>query len=317
MSAQVTRVIALCFVLVLLVAAAAAMLLREARRRELEGRAVQAASGAAAVPRASGSGVTAFLRRLGDGIRRHTRLYSPQDIEQLQGLILAAGYNPRQVLPIVIGAKLVMMVLAPALAAALAYLMVTSIVWRILVVVAGFYVGILGPDQVLGALRRPYIDALRRGMPEALDLLVICGEAGMGLESSLERVSGEMRRSNPAMAVVLSRLLDDLRVLPDRGQAFRNFGRRAGIEGLQRLGTMLGQSLQYGTPLSRALRAVALDLRRERMNELEEKAVRLPALLVFPVVLFIMPSLYIVLLGTSFLRLHDVLHGITTLLPVP
>ena len=68
---------------------------------------------------------------------------------------------------------------------------------------------------------------------------------------------------------------------------------------------MLGQSLQYGTPLSHALRAVAVELRRERMNKLEEKAVRLPALLVFPMIFFIMPSLYIVLLGTSFLRLYD------------
>ena len=76
---------------------------------------------------------------------------------------------------------------------------------------------------------------------------------------------------------------------------------------MRRFGTMLGQSLQYGTPLGDALRAIADELRRDRMNKLEEKAVKLPAKLIFPLIFFIMPSLYIVLLGTSFMRLYDAL----------
>jgi tight adherence protein C len=79
---------------------------------------------------------------------------------------------------------------------------------------------------------------------------------------------------------------------------------------------MLGQSLQYGIPLSHALRAVAAELRRERMNKLEENAVKLPAKLIFPLILFIMPSLYIVLLGASFMRLYDALGAFTSTLPV-
>jgi tight adherence protein C len=124
-----------------------------------------------------------------------------------------------------------------------------------------------------------------------------------------------MALSNRPMAVALSTLLDDLRVLPDRREAFTNFGARSGVEGLRRMATMLGQSLQYGTPLSNALRAVAGELRRQRMSDLEAKAVKLPALLIFPMVFFIMPSLYIVLLGTSFLRLYDTLGQFTTHLP--
>jgi tight adherence protein C len=104
-------------------------------------------------------------------------------------------------------------------------------------------------------------------------------------------------------------------MLPDRRKAFANFGNRSGVEGLQRLAAMLGQALQYGTPLSQALRGVANELRHERMNKLEEKAVRLPALLIFPLIFFIMPSLYIVLLGTSFLQLYDALSTFTSTLP--
>jgi tight adherence protein C len=167
----------------------------------------------------------------------------------------------------------------------------------------------MGPEWGLTLLRRPYLAALRRGVPDALDLLVVCSEAGMGLESALEHVSQEIRHSNPAISVALSKLLDELRVLPDRRDAFRNFADRTGVEGARRVATMLGQSMQYGTPLSQALRTVALDLRRERMIALEAKAVRLPVLLVMPLILFIMPSLFIVLAGPAILHLTDALHA--------
>jgi tight adherence protein C len=187
---------------------------------------------------------------------------------------------------------------------------------RLAIIGVGLLAGILGPEAALALLRRPYVAALQRGTPDALDLLVVCSEAGMGLESALERVSTEMLRSNRPTAIALGALLDDLRVLPDRREAFAAFGDRSGVEGMQRLATMLTQSLQYGTPLSHALRAVATELRRERANQLEERATKLPAKLIFPMVLFIMPSLYIVLLGTSFLRLYDALAKFTATLPV-
>jgi tight adherence protein C len=181
----------------------------------------------------------------------------------------------------------------------------------VLIISFGGMAGVMGPEVILAFVRRRFVSDLRRGTPDALDLLVVCSEAGMALESALERVSQEMRMSNRAMASVLAGLLDDLRVLPDRREAFTNLGTRSGLDGLKRVGTMLSQSLQYGTPLSRALRAVAEELRRERMNRLEENAVKLPAQLIFPLILFIMPSLYIVLLGPSFMKLYDALHAIS------
>ena len=159
-----------------------------------------------------------------------------------------------------------------------------------------------------GLLRRRYMAALRRGIPDALDLLVVCSEAGMALESALEHVSVEIQHSNPPVAVALAKLLDELLVLPDRREAFRNFGDRTGIEGAKRLATMLGQAMQYGTPLSQVLRTIAVDLRRERINALETKAARLPVLLVMPLILFIMPSMFIVLAGPAMLQLATTLH---------
>jgi tight adherence protein C len=168
--------------------------------------------------------------------------------------------------------------------------------------------------MMLYFFRRPYVAALRRGLPDALDLLVICTESGMALEMALEQVAKEIAASNPSIAVALTKLLDELRVLPDRRAAFENFGRRSGIDGFRRLAAMLGQTLQFGTPIAEALRAVAFELRRERMVAMEGRCAKLPALLVMPLILFIMPALFIVLAASPILRVLDSLrhmaHGV-------
>jgi len=126
----------------------------------------------------------------------------------------------------------------------------------------------------------------------------------MGLESALERVAQEMRRSNTAMAGLLDGLLDDLRVLP-RQEAFAKLATRSDHEGLRRLGMMISQSMQHGTPLGHVLRAVADELRRDRLVKLEERAHKLGAKLIVPMVLFLLPAMGIVLGASSFLRLID------------
>jgi tight adherence protein C len=286
----------------LLVAAASALIWQEARARDQQAHVVQAVLGGPQTDRLAG--VVGYLQGLGERFRG---FYSPKNLEHLRAVIQAAGFNPHRTLPLLVGCKVAMMVLLPAMAAVGASFL-SSPQTRLVMIGAGVIAGIAGPDWILGAVRRRFTAAVQRGTPDALDLLVVCSEAGMGLESALERVSQEMQHSNRAIASVLSGLLDDLRVLPNRRDAFENMATRSGVEGLQRFGTMLGQSLQYGTPLSHALRAVAAELRRERMNKLEEKAVKLPAMLIFPMIFFIMPSLYIVLLGPSFMHLYDALY---------
>jgi tight adherence protein C len=150
-------------------------------------------------------------------------------------------------------------------------------------------------------LRRRFNAAIRRGTPDTIDLLVVCSEAGMGLESALERVAGEMNRSNPAMARVLYGLLDDLRVLPNRHDAFEKLGSMS--EGLRRLGTMISQSMQYGTPLSQALRSIATELRQESITKLEERAHKLGAKLTIPMVLFMLPAMFIIMGASPLLHL--------------
>jgi tight adherence protein C len=302
---------------VLMVVAAALMLMREATASRLDERINELIPGQGglsgqAVPLPLG-GFGRLLRRLGERLGGATRFYSEQDLGALESAITAAGMNAPRVLPMILGTKALLAVLIPMAAVIYGLLAGLSGATDFLLIAVSLPLGLLGPDWVLYFVRRPYLAALRRGLPDALDLLVVCTEAGMGLESALAHVATEIAGANPAIAVALSTLLDELRVLPDRREAFANFGRRSGVEAIRRLATMLGQTLNYGTPLADALRAVSTDLRRERMVALEARCSRLPALLVLPLIIFIMPALFIVLAGSPVLRLLDSLHSMTHL----
>jgi tight adherence protein C len=165
----------------------------------------------------------------------------------------------------------------------------------------GVVIGIMGPRLILMVLKRRFDAAIRLGTPDTIDLLVVCSEAGMGLEGGVERVAAEMKETNPAMAQVLRGLLDDLRILPNRSEAFEKLGLKS--DGLRRFGTVVSQTLQYGTPLGQALRGIAVDLRRERITKLEERAHKLGAKLTVPMVLFMLPAMFVILGGSPFLHL--------------
>jgi tight adherence protein C len=293
---------------VLLVGVALLMMLRGLTARTLEQR-VRGYTSPHATEAIPSTTPIDFLGRLlsglGEMVRGRTRLYSERDIATLESLIAASGMKPRNVLPVLLGLKVVLLIGVPAAALLYAEAAGMTLKQQGFATLLALPVGVLGPDWTIAYLRRPYLRALRRGVPDALDLLVVCTEAGMGMETALEHISQEMEASNPPMAMALSRLLDDIRVLPDRRDAFRNFADRTGVAGAKRVSTMMAQSMQYGTPMSQALRAVAIDLRRERVQALEARAARLPVLLTLPLILFIMPSLFIVLIGPTIMGLSD------------
>ena len=301
-------ILAIILSMILLMTAIINMVASEMQARRLNAHVQHAISVGFVAPRSPFAGMLGRLQWVGDWTRR---FYAPGNLDHLRGMIQASGFNPHKMLPIVLGAKLTLTLLI-LLAGIFGSIFVVSFQLKIVTVGAGFMLGIMGPERVLGFIRNRFQVALQRGTPDALDLLVVCSEAGMGLESALERVAEEMVHSNRAISSVLFSLLDDLRVLPDQRDAFRNLGTRSGVDSLRRFGTMLSQSIQYGTPIGQVLRAVADELRRERMNKLEEMAIKLPAKLIFPLIFFIMPSLYIVLLGPSFLGLFDSMASAST-----
>ena len=304
----------LVFAAILLIAMAAILMLRDTAARDMEDRVLTATRRRLPVESTNAGselfGVRRLLQWIGEAIRGNPNFYATKDILVLEGMIAGSGMNAARVLPMVLGLKAVLIFAVPLVGFLYAYFAGFSTRATIATLFVCVPLGMLAPDWALAWLRRPYQAQLRQGIPDALDLLVVCSEAGMALEGALEHVSNEIRHSNPAVSVALAKLLDELLVLPDRREAFKRFGERTGIEGARRLATMLGQSMQYGTPLSQVLRTIAIDLRRERMQALEAKAARLPVLLVLPLILFIMPSLFIVLAGPSVLNLTATLHAV-------
>jgi tight adherence protein C len=232
---------------------------------------------------------------------RYRHFYAEENLEQLKTILQSAGFNHHRTLPIWIGFKTVSMVMFPIVALLLAQLLASSRSDVLVLTLIGVMMGILTPRLILSIMRRRFNAAIRLGTPDTIDLLVVCSQAGMGLESGLERVAHEMNQANPAMARVLHGLLDDLRILPSRIEAFEKLA--ATSEGLRRFGTMVSQSLHYGTPLGQALRNIALDLRRERMTKLEERAHKLGAKLTIPMVLFLLPAMFVILGASPFLHL--------------
>ena len=178
---------------------------------------------------------------------------------------------------------------------------------------ASFVVGMMLPNWVIALIRRPYQTALRRGIPDALDLMVVCAEAGLGLESAVERVAQEMNQSNRPVGVEFSLLTHEMRIMPDRRIALTNLAERTGQPALKRLAGTIAQTLKYGTPLSQGLRTLAAEMRDERMIQFEERAGKLPALLVMPMMLFILPCLFIIILGKPASQLMGVFAAMKSL----
>jgi len=167
--------------------------------------------------------------------------------------------------------------------------------------------GFIGPDVFIKNAVQKRQKALRKALPDALDLMVICAEAGLSLDAMLKRVSDEFQQSGPELAEELQLTSLEVGFLPDRRQALQNLSTRTNLPGIRGVVNALIQSDKYGTPLSQSLRVLSNEFREERMLRAEEKAARLPAMMTVPMIIFILPPLFIVLIGPAILRVMDAL----------
>jgi tight adherence protein C len=228
-------------------------------------------------------------------------LLSSKAIADLESTLASAGMRGGGALPLFVGAKTLLLFGLPALTWLLLHNTALAPIWTRLLLATAAAAGLMAPDAMLRSIRTRYLASVERAMPDALDLLVICAEAGLALEQGMERVAEEIRVSSPACAVELSITHSELRILPERRTALINMGRRTGLVSLQRLAGTLAQALQYGTPLSQALRSLAADLRLEALTRFEARAARLPVLMTLPMILFILPCVFLVVAGPAIL----------------
>lgn len=162
--------------------------------------------------------------------------------------------------------------------------------------------GFFMPDVLVRRQRRARLRRLGRSLPDGLDLLVICAEAGLSLDAALKRVADEFIAVVPDLSEELLLTSVELNFLPDRRQALANLGVRVELPAFRGVVATLIQTEKYGTPLAQSLRALASEFREHRLLAAEEKAARLPAILTVPMIVFILPALFIILAAPAFIQ---------------
>jgi tight adherence protein C len=207
----------------------------------------------------------------------------------------------RLVLPIVIGGPILYMVYGTDM------FLDWSAFKKYGLVAVGFILSYKAPDIYLKNKITKRSHAIRKGLPDALDLLVICAEAGLTVDAAFARVSRELGKAYPELGEEFSLTAIELGFLTDRRMAFENLANRIDLDAIRGVVTTMIQTEKYGTPLASALRVLSSEFRNERMMRAEEKAARLPAIMTVPLILFILPVLFIVILGPAACSINDAL----------
>ena len=173
------------------------------------------------------------------------------------------------------------------------------------IVAITFILSYKAPDIFLKNKITKRSDAIRKGLPDALDLLVICAEAGLTVDAAFHRVARELGRAYPELGDEFTLTAIELGFLTERRQAFENLATRVKLDAVKGVVTTMIQTEKYGTPLASALRVLSAEFRNERMMRAEEKAARLPAIMTIPLILFILPMLFVVILGPAACSISD------------
>jgi len=232
-----------------------------------------------------------------------------RDLSHLRKTLLKAGYRRENAPVIFFGIKaLLAIVLALSFFWMKLFFLKTMtslhfMLFGVMFALIGFYLPNLWL-QLKVARRR---EEILKGFPEALDLMVVCVEAGTGLDAAINRVGEEMRLSNRVLSEEFKLLSLELRAGKPRGEALRNLALRTDSEDVNSLITLLIQTEKFGTSIAQALRVYSDSMRTKRHQRAEELAAKLPVKLVFPLVLFIFPSLFIVILGPAAIRVSKIL----------
>jgi tight adherence protein C len=230
--------------------------------------------------------------------------------EALQTRLTRAGiYNP-QAASVFQGARLVLVVLLALLGAALPYLGGFGSARAALVVgLAGAGCGMLLPGLWLDARIRSRQVLLRRGLPDALDMMVLCVEGGISVLGALERVNAEMQLAHPALAAELNIVHREVQLGQSVGEAMRRFGERCGMEEVRYLASVFLQTERFGASVSKALRIHADTCRQERQQQAEERAQKAAVQILVPTLLFIFPAIFIVILGPAAYQIANLFGG--------
>ena len=253
-----------------------------------------------------------FKAQLQDLLEWFGRMNQPSNVEEVRATrrkLINAGYRSGKAPIFFLGAKLMLAIgivclLAMIPAQVLGFPSTSKLIFFfVLAAACGYYATALWLWRAI-AVRK---DKLQRAIPDALDLMVVCVEAGLGLDQAIGRVGEEVKRAHPELNDELNLLTLELRTGMSRQEALRNLAHRTGLEELANLVALLVQTDRFGTSIGQALRVHADSMRTTRRLKAEELAAKLPVKLLFPLIFFIFPSLFIVTIGPACIRMVRIL----------
>jgi tight adherence protein C len=243
------------------------------------------------------------------GILTQFKMLQDDQLKKTQLRLMQAGIRTKDLAFFIIFARFVLPLVLGVAAVLMLYVFNFYPDWsgfRRYMTVAGILVGSYkAPDLWLKNKVTKRSHAIRKGLPDALDLLVICAEAGLTVDAAFNRVAKELGKAYPELGDEFGLTAIELGFLSERRQAFENLADRVDLEAVRGVVTTMIQTEKYGTPLASALRVLSAEFRHARMMRAEEKAARLPAIMTVPLILFILPTLFIVILGPAACSIKD------------
>jgi tight adherence protein C len=268
---------------------------------------IQERISSALYPRANKRSISSTIeetRHVIGGVVEHFEKILPRsqaEISVVQQRLIRAGYRNEGTVKLFYGAK----VLVPILLALLALVTGAANFSPFFVYAVALGGGFLAPDFWLGRRIATRQAALKRGLPDVLDLLVICIEAGLSLDQAVARTAQELEKAQPELSDELGIVALEQRAGRARSDAWKHLAERTDVDVIRNLVSMLVQAEQFGTSVGKTLRVHSDTLRTKRVQEIEEKAAKLSVKLLFPLVLFIFPSLFLVVLGPAVLVMAE------------
>jgi tight adherence protein C len=237
----------------------------------------------------------------------------PSDDERrtrLQTRLTHAGFYGRQAMSIFLGVKL-LLIIGPAVVALMAALAgLLPFTEGLLIGCALGLVGLIGPSFWLDWRKAARQTDLRRALPDALDIIVICLEGGLSLPGAVRRVAAELRGAHPVLADELAIVQREVQLGLSTGEALRGMGDRADLEELRSLASIVSQSERFGASLVKSLRIHAEMLRQKRLQYAEEMAQKAATKVLFPTVLFILPAVFIVILAPAVIQILAIFESL-------
>ncbi|MCB1019657.1 MAG: type II secretion system F family protein [Bryobacterales bacterium] len=227
---------------------------------------------------------------------------NPTDVGILQRRLLTAGIRNPRALRVLYGMKVILASVFTLLASGAIFGSGSADEMAPFQIVAAAGLGWAGPNFIVSRLAQKRQEAIRKGLPNALDMLVICVESGLGLDQALMQVSKELHLAHPEITDEFAVLNLEMRAGKRRAEALHNLGERTGVEELRRMVSVLVQADKFGTSISQTLRNFSDYMRVQMKQEAEEKAAKIGVKLVFPIFFFILPSLFFVTVGPMVVR---------------